>query len=152
MRLRYGLFAVILTLFCGAPLAGQEEKQLPISPVDTRPAQMLLELNKASYAAKRAVPASDNIFIENGRVIEALFTLTRQENPVAIPAGQPAVVSKVILLDKAIHVFFQGDKCALLILTKEDQKVSEMTVEQLLDLARKGLTALFTVRTPKVPT
>src|SRR5712692_3931981 len=39
---------------------------------DTRAADLLAELSKSTYTAKRAIPASDSIFIEEGRVIESL--------------------------------------------------------------------------------
>ena len=157
MRYLWLVLPVALFLFLvPVPLAGQAEKDAPIAAVDTRPADMLIELNKATYNARRAIPASENIFIEEGKVIEALYVLTRQENPVAVPIGRVAVVSKVIFLDKAIQVFFQNDKCALLILTREDQMVRDMTLEQLLDLAKKGINALFTTKSgeakQKLPT
>ena len=147
MRYLWLILPIALVLFLlPVPLAGQAEKDAPIAAVDTRPADMLIELNKATYFARRAIPASENIFIEEGKVIEALYVLTRQENPVAVPAGRVAVISKVIFLDKAVHVFFQNGKCALLILTREDQTVRDMTLEQLLDLTKKGINALFTTK------
>ena len=147
MRFRDMLLLIVLMLVALCLLADQVEKTAPVPPVsDTRAADLVAELSKFTYTAKRAVPASENIFVEDGRVVEALFALTRQENPTAVAAHRTAAVSKVMLLDKAIHVFFADDKCALLILTEKDQTIAAMTPEQLLKLAQKGIAALFVAK------
>jgi hypothetical protein len=148
------LLLIALLLLAASPLNGQAEKAAPPAvTADTRPAELLKELSARTFTAKRAIPTSDGIFVENGRVVEALFALGRQENPIAIAAGKTATVSKVLLLDKALHVFLAGDKCGLLILTREDKPTADMKLPELRKLALEGLGALFTEgEQPKKPT
>ncbi len=150
MRYRITLL-LILTVLAAAPLAGQTGKPTPAEPVDTRPADLLAELGKSVYIAKRAIPACDGILVEGGRVMESVFALNRQEKPSAVSAGNKVTVSKVLLLDKAVHVFFAEDKFALLILAKEGQAVADMTLPQLLKLSEEGIRALFTAQPAEKP-
>jgi hypothetical protein len=112
---------------------------------------VLAALNKLTFTAKRAIPASENIFVEDGKITEALYALAREQNGIALPAGQTAKVNKVLLLDKALQVFFADDKFALLLLGKDNQSVTEMTTQQLLEMARKGIGALFAIKDPAKP-
>jgi hypothetical protein len=152
MRYRDAWLLIVLMLLAAGPLYGQPEKAPPgPTPEQIRAGELKGTLAKYLYVAKRAIPASENIFIEDGKVIEALFVMARQENGVALPAGQSAPLSKVVLLDKAVHVFFGEDKFAVLILTRDNRSVADMTTAELLDLAKKGLAALFTVKDPAKP-
>ena len=142
---RTALLLVILALLGAVALKGQTEKAVQVPPVsETRAADLLAGLSKSVYTARRTIPVSENIFVEDGRVLEGSFALTRKENPTAVAANQTVKVSKVLLLEKALHIFFADDKCALLILTKDGQGTDSMTLEQLGELARKGVGALFT--------
>ena len=152
MRYRDALLLVVLMLVAAGPLLGQAEKAAPApDAAEARAAEVQATLAKTTFLAKRAIPASENIFVEDGKIVESLFAQTRQENDTALAAGKPATVSKVLLLDKAVHVFFDNDKFALLILTKEDQKIADMTPAQLVELARKGIAALFNVKEAPKP-
>jgi hypothetical protein len=136
----------VLMLLVAGPLIAQAEK-----PADTRADNVMAALNKLTFTARRPIPASENIFVEDGKITEALYALAREQNGVALPSGQTAKVSKVLLLDKALHVFFAEDKFALLLLGKDNQSVNEMTTGQLLEMARKGIGALFTIKDPAKP-
>lgn len=152
MRYRNGFWIVVLMLVVAGPLMAQAEKEAPPPAApDTRAADVQAVLNKSSYTAKRAIPATENIFIEDGKVIEAMFAMARQENGIALPTGQTASVSKVVLLDKALQVFFANDKFALMILTKDNKSVNDMTMEQLVELAKKGVATLFTLKDATKP-
>ena len=147
MRYRDALLLALLMLLSAGPLFAQAEKaaEPPAAP-DTRAADVVAILNKATFTAKRAIPASENIFIEDGKVIEALFVSARQENGVALPAGRTAAVSKVVLLGKALQVFFANDKFALMILTKDGKSVDDMTADQLVEVAKQGMATLFNTK------
>ncbi len=152
MRYRDVVWAIVLLLFAAGPLLGQaEQPAAPPSAAELRARDVTAALARFTFTARRAIPASDNIFVEDGKVIEALFALARQENGVALPAGQSATVSKVVFLDKALHVFLAHDKFAVLILTKDNKSVADLSVDQLVDLAKKGLAALFTVKDAAKP-
>jgi hypothetical protein len=152
MRIRDAVLFIVLMLLAAWPLFAQGPQPAAArAPEEVRAAEVLAALSKSTYTAKRPVPESENIFVDNGKLMEALYALARQEHPIAIPAGKPAAVSRVVLLDKAIHVFFAEDKCALLILTKENQSVRDLTVPELIDLAKKGVAALFTVKDAAKP-
>ena len=141
MRTRDLLRAVVLLLF-GAGLLWAQKGKTRVAPTENRSAYLLAELSRSPYTAKRPIPASEDIFIDNGQLIEALFKLTAKEKPVAIQGGKTAQVSRVLLLDKALQIYFDN-KCALIVITKDDQLVVQMTPQQLLDLAREGIAALF---------
>ncbi len=143
MRYRIALILVVLLLITPRMLSAQEDK---VKTPEARAAELLAELSKGTYTAKRSVPASEGIFIEDGRVVEALYGPALAEYGKAIAAGQPATISKVVLLDRAIQVYFAKDKCSLLILGKGDREIKDLTDTQLLELAKQGVGALFTVK------
>lgn len=145
MRYRIAVGVVVVALLAPRMLAAQDEKPAPASP-DIRAAELKTELLKNTYTAKRAIPESDNIFVENGRVVEALFTMEREGHATALESGKTTSISKVVLLDRAIQVFFANDKCALLILTKGERRTADMAPPELLELARQGIGALFTAK------
>jgi hypothetical protein len=118
---------------------------------DMRPAALLEELSQFTYTANRAIPASDNIFIEEGRVVEELFEIEKEKFGTAVAAGETTSVSKVTVMYRAVHVFFAADRCALLIIPPHGQLTADMSVQQLLQVARKGMEALFVVKSEKRP-
>lgn len=152
MRYRDALLIILLMLLLAGPLSAQAEKAAPPPTApDNRAADVVAILNKSTFTAKRAIPASENIFIEDGKVIEALFALARRENGIALPAGRTAAVSKVVLLDKALQVFFANDKFALMILTKDGKSVDDMTADQLVEMAKQAMAALFSTKEEMKP-
>lgn len=132
---------------------GTEEWQ----PPDLRPVAVMSQLTQGEFTATRNIPASDSIFIEQGRVIEGLFNAALAEKEVAVAAGARTKVSSFVILDSAIQVYLEKDACALIILTENGLPTKPMTVEQLVNLARSGLAALFESnlpesKTPRLPT
>jgi hypothetical protein len=126
-------------------------------PPDLRPVEVMSQLAQWDFSATRNVPASDRIFIELGRVIEGLLNAALAENKVAFAAGARTKVSSFVILDSAIQVFLENDACALVILTKNGLPTQPMTAEQLVNLARSGLAALFRSdmpesKEPRLPT
>ena len=75
--------------------------------------------------------------------MEAVFALISKERPVAIAGGDTVLVSKVLFLDKALHIYFADDKCAILVLTNEDKLIKDLSPRQLLDHPKKRIAALF---------
>jgi hypothetical protein len=152
MRYRDALLIALLMLLSAGPLFAQAEKAAPPPAApDTRAADVVATLNKSTFTARKAIPASENIFIEDGKVIESLFNMARQENGVALPAGRTAAVSKVVLMDKALQVFFANDKFALMILTKDHKSVDDMTADQLVELAKQAMVTLFSTKEGTTP-
>ena len=132
---------------------GTEEWQ----PPDLRPVAVMSQLTQGDFTATRNIPASDSIFIEQGRVIEGLFNAVLAEKDIAVAAGARTKVSSFVILDSAIQVYLEKDACALIILTENGLPTKPMTVEQLVNLARSGLAALFRSdkpesKTPRLPT
>ena len=148
--MRFRFVALLLALLLVAPglLLAQQKEEPDQTVPDTRTANVLAELSKFTFTAKRAIPTSDGIIVENGRVMEELFGWLVREHPAAIPARQTATVSKVVLLDRAVQVFFANVKCALLILSKDSKRAADMTAPELLELARQGIGALFVSKPP----
>lgn len=145
------VFLVALMLATTGIFAPAEQPQQPAQPRDTRPADLLKELSRSVYIAQRNIPASDGIFIEEGRVVEAMYALAREQHETVVPAGETTRVSKVLLLDRAVQVFFADDKCALLILPKGNKATADMTLAPLVELARNGIKALFDAKPARSP-
>ena len=150
MRYRPALLLIVLMLLMSGSLWGQETKTAPAPPPDTRAADLLAELSKRLHR-QEGHPAVRQHLRGNGKVMEALLAMARQERPPAIPVGKSATVSKVLLLDKALHIFLADDKCALLILTKDDRVIADFTLPELLKLAQEGLGVLFTSKLTEAP-
>lgn len=158
--MRYMFVAIAIALMAGLPCplaaqvpGGTEEWQ----PPDMRPVEVMKQLSQPSFTALRDIPASDGIFVDQGRVIEGVLNAALAEKDVAVAAGKQTKVSSFFILDSAIQVFLEDDACALIILTDGGGPTRPMTVERLLKLARSGLAALFTSdtpepKTPKLPT
>jgi hypothetical protein len=153
--MRAGSMWVVLVsiLFLSPAMVGKDRtKAGPVGGV--RAEDVLKELAKSTFTARRDLPAEENIFIENGKVMEELFLLSQREHPVAVAAGKTATVSKVILMDTALQVIFH-EKCGFVILTGE-QDLKNMTLPQVLDVARRGLGVMFETSSadqkPKLPT
>lgn len=136
--------AVVLLMATGAVIWAQKTPAMVLA--ERRAAELRAELARSAYTAKRSLPASEDIFVENGQVIEALFVLTVREKPLAIPAGSTTLVSKVVLLDRGLHIYFADNRCAVIVLTKDDKLVKDMSVRQLVDLAKEGIGVLFTAK------
>jgi len=142
MRIRK-LGAVVVLMVTGAVVSAQSGRTPERVLAERRGAELRAELAKSAYTAKRSLPASEDIFVENGQVIEALFVLTVREKPVALAAGSTTSVSKVVLLDRGLHIYFADNRCAVIVLTREDKLVKDMSARQLLDLAKEGIGVLF---------
>jgi hypothetical protein len=145
MRIRK-LLVVVVPIVTAAVVAAQSGRTPAMVLAERRGAELRAELAKSAYEAKRSLPASEDIFVENGQVIEALFVLTVREKPLAIPAGSTTFVSKVVLLDRGLHIYFADNRCAVIVLTKEDKLIKDMSARQLLDLAKEGIGVLFTAK------
>ena len=138
------MLATPLPLLAQIPGAGEEWQ-----PPDLRPVEVMNQLSKWDFTATRNIPASDSIFVEQGRVIEGLYNAALAEKEVAVAAGTRTKVSSFVILDSAIQVFLEKDSCALIILTDNNLPTKAMTTEQLVNLARSGLDALFKSDMPK---
>ncbi|MBI3697228.1 MAG: hypothetical protein HY238_20630 [Acidobacteria bacterium] len=143
MRYRIALILIVLLLIAPRMLSAQETQA---KTPEVRAAELQAELSKSTYTAKRSVPMAEGIFVEEGRVVEALYGPALAEHGTAIAARKPATISKVALLDRAIQVYFADNKCSLLILTKGDRETKDLTDAQLLELAKQGIGALFTAK------
>ncbi|MBI3667472.1 MAG: hypothetical protein HY236_14805 [Acidobacteria bacterium] len=148
MRFRVMVLSLALMLAVPGLLVAQQKEAPEQMAPDTRAADLQVELSKITFTAKRNIPSSDGIIVENGRVMEELFGWLVREYPAAIRARQTAAVSKVVFLDRAVQVFFADGKCALMILAKEDRLATDMKGPELLQLVRQGIDALFVSKPP----
>jgi hypothetical protein len=131
--------------------------QVGWSTPDLRSPQFLAEevrseLAKATYVARRDLPASETIFVEYGGVREDL--LVWEDSTPAIRAGKRGTVEKVVVTERSIQVLFR-EKCGIIILPYDVGDLRDKNVPELVDLARAGLNTVFQlweVRKPKLPT
>ncbi len=139
--MRY-LTAILLTLALAAPALAQ--KAAVPGPSDLEQ-QLFKELTKFEYKAKRDIPAADSIFVEKGKIQEAMYKLSLQQGGVLLKSGKSTKVSSVKIMDHGVQVFFETDKCAMINLAAENEDVPKLTLPKLVEFAKTSIAALFQV-------
>lgn len=105
--------------------------------------QLLKELAKYEYKAKRDVPAADSIFVEKGKLQLPMYKLSLQQGGVLLKTGKTTKVSSVKIMDHGVQVFFETDKCALINMAADSEQVMSLPLQKLLDFTRTSIGALF---------
>jgi hypothetical protein len=113
--------------------------------IEMRAEEVRKELSSATYTARRNLPMSEGLFVENGRLIEELFAFNSLASRPAVTAGEPATVWKVVLMTKAVQVFFK-ERFAVIVMTEGDRETKDMTTPQLVSLARRGLGTVLQIK------
>ena len=98
------LLVVILT---AAPLladVAQDEPETPAQQtLEAKQAEqaekVLRQLAKSEYRAKVDIPKADCLFVEDGKIVEAMYQNAVREYPKAVPAGAVTKVSSVIVME-----------------------------------------------------
>ena len=151
------LTAISLILLLALPLTAQkapptaqkapptEQKAPAPTPTKERESELLKELAKFEYKAKRSIPAADSIFVEKGKVQEALYKLAMQTGGVLLKPGATTKVSSVKIMDRGIQVFFETDKCALINLAADSEDIAKMSLSQMVDFSKASISALFQI-------
>ena len=156
--MRRTLLIVVAALLVAAPLLGQIKaaKEPPPAPQTVLVMQkeqgrdVLRELEKYSFRARVDIPAVDFIFVQDGKIIEAMYRDALKENPRALAAGAVTKVSSVKVLDHGIQVFLATDKCAVIGVSAGTLDTATTTTKELVDAARKAIAPLFEIIEPAV--
>ena len=147
--MRTTLIAVIL-LVLAVPAMGQGnkttlEKDLQSKQKMEKAQSVLRELAQVDYKAKMDIPASDNLFVNDGKLSEAMYNAAKREGKIAIKAGQTSKVVKVELLDFAIEVYFGDESCALIGTPAVQAETTSVSSADLTALAKKTIAAFFDI-------
>lgn len=143
MRYLKALFlAPLLVLALALPAAAQAQPEK--SADNDLEQQVLKELAKFEFKAKRDVPAADSIFVDKGRLQEAMYKLSLSQGGVLLKSGKTTKVSSVKIMEHGIQIFLETDKCAMISMAADTEAVQKMAVPKLVELSKATLGALFT--------
>jgi hypothetical protein len=105
----------------------------------------LKNLAQTEYKARLDVPASDSLFVDDGKVVEGMYNVALKNNKVAFKAGETAKVTQVKILDFAVMVYFNDDT-AIIGSGLDHADLSNVSAADLAALASKSIAALFDVK------
>lgn len=133
------LFALVLT---GVASKAPAQAVTKSATADLE-SQLLKELAKYEYKAKKDVPAADYLFIEKGRLQEAMYKSALQTGGVLVKAGAVTKVSSVKIMDRGVQIFFETDKCAMINMAAENDDLAKMSLPKLVEFSKTSIAALF---------
>lgn len=114
-----------------------------------RAAELLLELQKHVYRARRDIPLVDCIVVEDGKLIEwHVYGKSMKKRPTVLRAGTVTQVSSVKVGDSSIEVFFATDTCSLTAVSARPLNTATASFQQLLETTSKAIAAIFEVIEP----
>ncbi len=143
MRRVLAVLVVIVAALAVVPLAGQTQDAKNKAALQAERASALLkELGNFEFKAKIEVPATDGIFVEDGKLVGATYRNQLKDNPVALKPGDITKVSQVKVLDYGIQIFFASDTCALIGITGQMDTL-KLSPEEMLGAAKKSVEPLF---------
>jgi hypothetical protein len=143
------LFIVVILLALVAPAAvaqnsGQSLDKLVQQKIQAKGTDVLKALTQNEYKARVDIPASDSLFVDDGKVVEGMYNVALKNNKVAFKAGETAKVTQVKILDFAVQVYFNDDT-AIIGTTANHADVANLSVADLTDLSVKAIGALFQI-------
>lgn len=119
------------------------EQQLAEKQKIEKTQTVLRDLTQAAYKAKVDMPTSDSLFVNDGKVSEAMYNAALRAGKVAIKTGETAKVTRVQVLDFAVQVFFGDESVALIGTTANQADTAKMSGAELCDLAKRTVAAFF---------
>lgn len=146
--------AVLLILLAAVPAVAQgnpaviQHKLQEIQQAE-KAKEVLRQLTQHEYRAKADIPAVDGIFVQDGKVNEALYRYAMRENAKALRAGAVTKVSSVKIMDHGVQIYLATDSCALIGISASPVDTADMPAPELVKLAQKSLAPLFEALPPK---
>jgi len=146
------LFILVILVALVVPTAAAQNNQSELEKLMQQKNQAKInEITKAltqtQYKARVDIPASDSLFVDDGKVVEGMYKVALKNNKVAFRAGETAKVTQVKILDFAIQVYFNDDT-AIIGTGANHVDLSSMNAADLTELASKSIAALFDVLKP----
>lgn len=141
-------FVLVLVLILPA-MAQKPAAPAPAAPSNDLEQQLLKALEKYEFKAKRDVPAADSIFVEKGKLQEAMYKLSMQQGGVLLKSGKTTKVSSVKIMDRGVQVFFETDKCAMINMAADSEDIAKMSLPKLIDFTKGAISALFQIIEPE---
>ena len=143
------LFTVMILLALVVPAAAAQNNQSQLEKLmqqknQTKINEIMKNLTQTEYKARLDIPASDSLFVDDGKVVEGMYKVALKNNKVAFKAGETAKVTKVEILDFAIQVYFNEDT-AIIGSAANHMDLDKVSPADLTDLASKSIAAFFDV-------
>jgi len=141
------LFIAVVVLALVVPVVAQNNQSLDKliqQKNQARANEIMKTLSQTEYKARVDVPASDSLFVDEGKIVEGTYQVALKHNKVAFKAGETAKVTQVKILDFAVQVYF-NDETAIIGTGANHPDLSSMNAAELVDLAGKSIAALFDV-------
>jgi hypothetical protein len=104
--------------------------------------EVLKSLTQNEYKARVDIPASDSLFVDDGKVVEGMYNVAAKNNKLAFKAGETAKVTQVKILDFAIQVYF-SDETAIIATTASHLDLEKAGAADLTEMANKAISGLF---------
>jgi len=144
------LFTVVIVMALVVPAAmaqaqnnpGQLDK-LAQQKNQSKINDILKNLTQTDYKARVDIPASDSLFVDDGKVVEGMYNVALKNNKVAFKAGETAKVTQVKILDFAVQVYFNDDT-AIIGTTAAHVDLDKASAADLTEMATKAISGLFT--------
>jgi len=146
------LFILVILVALVVPAAAAQNNQSELEKLMQQKNQakineIMKALTQTQYKARLDIPASDSLFVDDGKVVEGMYKVALKNNKVAFKAGETAKVIQVKILDFAIQVYFSDDT-AIIGTGANHVDLSSMNAADLTELASKSIAALFDVLKP----
>ena len=106
--------------------------------------EIMKSLTQTEYKARVDIPASDSLFVDDGKVVEGMYKVALKNNKVAFKAGETAKVTQVKILDFAVQVYFNDDT-AIIGTTATRLVLDKSSAADITALASKSIAGLFDV-------
>jgi hypothetical protein len=147
------LFTVVILMALVVPAAvaqGQDNQldKLMQQKNQAKINEIMKSLTGTEYKARVDIPASDSLFVDDGKVVEGMYKVALKNNKVAFKAGETAKVTQVKILDFAVQVYFNDDT-AIIGTTATHLDLDKSGAAELTALASKSIAAFFDVAKPK---
>jgi hypothetical protein len=142
------LFIAVVALSLVVPAAAQNNQSLDKlmqQKLQARANEITKTLSQVEYKARVDVPASDSLFVDEGKIVEGTYQVALKHNKVAFKVGETAKVTQVKILDFAVQVYF-NDETAIIGMGANHLDLSSMSAAELIDLASKSIAALFDLK------
>ena len=147
--------ALLLILLAAPSVAAQanrptSEKKVSDSELAAKTKEILAELTRTEYRARKDTPLVDCNFVENGKLMEGIFNSNMGDAKV-LRAGTVTKISSIKVMEHAIQVYFASDTLGVIGINTPQVDTSVMSVKDLAEMARKALAPLFdTVKADEV--
>jgi hypothetical protein len=143
------LFTVVILVALVIPAVAQTNSQSSLDKLIQQKNQakineVMKSLAQTEFKARLDIPASDSLFVDDGKLVEGMYKVALKNNKVAFKAGETVKIKEVKILDFAVQVYFNDDT-AIIGSSANHADLATVGGAELTDLVTKSVAALFEV-------